>query len=150
MSVVKLELWRPLIDFEKEFDSLFRFPRFLSEKGDFPFHPSIDVERENGELIVSAELPGIDPDKDVEITLDDDYLTIKGEKSEDKEISEDDRYMHERRYGKFVRRVPVPEGVTADKIAADYAKGVLTVKVTLPKETEPAEPQKIPVGSKKT
>lgn len=147
---MKLELWRPLADIEKEFDSLIRFPRFLSERAEFPFNPSIDVERENGEFIVSVELPGIDPEKDVEVTLDEDYLTIKGEKSEEKEISEDDRYLHERRFGKFVRRIPVPEGVTADKIAADYAKGVLTVKVTLPEETEPAEPQKITVGSDKT
>lgn len=146
---MKLELWRPLIDIEKELDSLFRLPRSLSERVEFPFRPSIDVDRENGELIVSAELPGIDPDKDIEITLDDDYLTIKGEKSEDKEISEDDRYLHERSYGKFVRRIPVPEGVSPDDIAADYAKGVLTVKVTLPEETKPAEPQKIPVGVKK-
>ncbi len=146
---MKLELWRPLLDIEKEFDSLVHFPRFLSERGAFPFNPSIDIERENGEYIVSAELPGIDPEKDVEVTLDEGYLTIKGEKSEEKEISEDDRYLHERRFGKFVRRIPVPEGVTADKIAADYSKGVLTVKVTLPEETEPAEPQKITVGSNK-
>ncbi|MFP3883691.1 MAG: Hsp20/alpha crystallin family protein [Actinomycetota bacterium] len=145
---MKLELWRPLIDIEKELDSLFRLPRSLSERVEFPFRPSIDVDRENGELIVSAELPGIDPDKDIEVTLDDDYLTIKGEKSEDKEISEDDRYMHERSFGKFVRRIPVPEGVSPDKIEADYAKGVLTVKVTLPEETKLAEPQKIPVGAK--
>jgi HSP20 family protein len=74
-----------------------------------------------------------------------DYLTIKGEKSEEKEISEEDRYMHERKYGKFVRRVPVPEGVSADKTTANYAKGILTVKVTLPEETKPAEPEKIKV-----
>lgn len=147
---MKLELWRPLIDLEKEWDSIFHLPRFMTEKAEFPFRPSIDVDCKNGELIVSAELPGIDPDKDVEITLDDDYLTIKGEKSEEKEVSEDDRYMHERRYGRFVRRVPVPEGVNANKIAADYAKGILTVKVTLPEETEPAAPQKIPVKAEKS
>jgi HSP20 family protein len=105
----------------------------------------MDVTRTDGELIVTAELPGIDPYKDVEITVDEDYLTVKGEKSQEKEVSEEDRYMHERKYGKFVRRVPVPEGVSADKIAANYAKGILTVKVTLPEETKPAEPEKIKV-----
>lgn len=145
---MKLDLWRPLTDVEKDLDWLFRLPRSLSEKGDFPFRPSIDVDRENGELIVSAELPGINPDTDIEVTLDDDYLTIKGEKSEEREISEDDRYVHERKFGSFVRRVPVPEGVTADNVAADYAKGILTVTVTLPEQTEPTEPQKIPVGFK--
>lgn len=145
---MRLELWRPLVDTEADMDSLFRLPGFLRERGDFSFRPSMDIDRENGELVVSAELPGIDPEKDIEITLDEDYLTIKGEKSEEKEISEDDRYMQERRYGKFVRRVPVPVGVTVDDILADYAKGILTVTVTLPKETKPAEPQKIPVASK--
>lgn len=142
---MKLELWRPLIDPEKEWDSIIRVPRFVSEGFEFPFRPSMDVTRTDGELIVTAELPGIDPGKDVEITVGEDYLTIKGEKSEEKEVSEEDRYMHERKYGKFVRRIPVPEGVSADKITAHYAQGILTVKVTLPEETKPAEPEKIKV-----
>lgn len=142
---MKLELWRPLIDMEKEWESMFRLPRFVSEGFEVPFRPSMDVTRTDGELIVTAELPGIEPDKDVEITVDEDYLTIKGEKSEETEVSEEDRYVHERRYGNFVRRVPVPEGVGADKITADYTNGVLTVKVTLPEQTKPAEPEKIKV-----
>jgi HSP20 family molecular chaperone IbpA len=147
---MKLELWRPLLDLEKEWDSLFRLRRSLSEREEFSFSPSMDVTRKDGELIVSAELPGIDPERDIEITLDDDYLTVSGEKTEEREVSEDDRCVRERSYGKFVRRVPVPEGVSADEIAADYDKGILTVKVTLPEETEPAEPRKIPVGAKKS
>jgi HSP20 family molecular chaperone IbpA len=145
VTVVKLELWRPLIDLEKELDSFFRFPRVVSEGLEFRFRPSMDVTRTDGELIITAELPGIDPDKDIEITVDDDYLTIKGEKAEEKEVSEEDRYMHERRYGKFVRRIPVPEGVSSDRITANYTKGILTVKVTLPEETKPAKPEKIKV-----
>ncbi len=145
VTTVKLELWRPLIDLEKDWESMFRFPRFVSEGFELPFRPSMDVTRTDGELIVTAELPGIDPDKDVEITVSEDYLTIKGEKSEEKEFSEDDRFMHERRYGQFVRRVPVPEGVSADKITANYTKGILTVKVTLPEAIEPTEPEKIRV-----
>jgi HSP20 family molecular chaperone IbpA len=142
---VKLELWKPFIDLEKEFDTVFRHRRSLIDKEEFAFRPSMDVERNNGELIVSTELPGIDPEKDVEITLEDDYLTIKGEKSEEKETSEDDRYLRERRYGMFVRRIPLPEGVSAEEISADYSKGVLTVSVTMPEELEPTEPRKIPV-----
>jgi HSP20 family molecular chaperone IbpA len=142
---MKLELWRPLIDLDKDWESVIRFPRFVSEGLELPLRPSIDVTRTNGELIVTAELPGIDPDKDVEITVDEDYLTVKGEKFEDKEVSEEDRYVHERKFGKFVRRIPVPEGVSADKITANYTKGILTVTVTLPEETKPVEPQKIKV-----
>ena len=145
---MKLDLWRPFLDLERDWESAFRVPRLITEREHFFFRPTTDVDRSDGELIISTELPGIDPEKDIEIVFDDDYLTIKGEKSEEKEISEDERYMRERRFGKFLRRIPVPEGVSADKITADYAKGVLTVKVTLPEETVPSEPQKIPVGSK--
>lgn len=144
---MKLELWRPLIDLEKEWDALFHLPRLLDKDSEFPFRPSMDVARANGDMIVTAELPGIDPDKDLEITVDDDYLIIKGEKSEEKEQTEEDRYTHERRFGEFIRRIPVPEGVDAEKISADYVKGVLTVTVRLPEETTPKEPQKISVGS---
>ncbi len=144
---MRLEQWRPLIDIERDWE--LHLPRFW-EKDDFAFRPSMDVVRNEGELIVAAELPGIDVEKDIEITLYDDYLTIKGEKSEDKEVTEDDRYIRERRFGSFVRTIPLPEGVSADKIAAEYTDGVLTVKVALPEESEPLEPRKIPVGSTKS
>ncbi|HEX6947310.1 MAG TPA: Hsp20/alpha crystallin family protein [Acidimicrobiia bacterium] len=139
---MKLELWRPLIDLEKELNTFFRFPRVRFDDFEFPFRPSIDVAQADGQLIVTAELPGIDPGKDVEVTVDEDYLTIKGEKASETEVDEDNRYVRERRYGKFERRIPVPEGVTADDITAEYAKGVLTVKVALPKTTETVEPAK--------
>lgn len=142
---MKLELWRPFFELDKEWESLFRFPRLITEGREFDFRPSLDATRTDGELIVTAELPGIDPVKDVEITVDDDFLTIKGEKTEEKEVKEEDRYVHERRYGKFMRRIPVPEGVSADKISANYDHGVLTVKVTLPEEKTLGEPHKIPV-----
>jgi HSP20 family protein len=102
--------------------------------------------KKDGELIVTVELPGIDPEN-VEVSLDDDILTIRGEKTEEREISEDDRYLHERSYGKFQRRIPLPDGISADKVSADYDKGVLTVSVTLPEEATP-EPRHIPVEVK--
>lgn len=135
-----LKLWSPFFDVEKEWR--FDLPRPFGE-GIFGFRPTLDVVKGDGELIVTAELPGIDPDE-VEVALDGNYLTIKGEKSEEKEVTEDDRYIHERTYGKFQRRIPMPEGVSADKIAANYDKGVLTIKVTLPEE-KAIEPRTIPV-----
>jgi HSP20 family protein len=146
---VKLELWRPLIDLERDWESMFRWPHFIGDKEDFAFRPSMDISRDNGKLVISTELPGIDPEKDIEITVDDDYLTIEGEKSEEKETTDEHRYTKERRYGKFVRRIPVPEGVGAERISADYSKGVLTVTVTLPEETAPPEPKRIPVSASK-
>ena len=58
---MKLELWRPLFDLEKEWDSLFRFPRLTIDGLEFSFRPTMDVTRTDGELVVTAELPGIDP-----------------------------------------------------------------------------------------
>jgi HSP20 family protein len=142
---MKLELWRPLIDLERGWESLLRTPRLAAEEFGFPFRPSMDITHTDGELIVTTELPGIDPAKDVEITVDEDFLTIRGEKSEEKETAEDDRYMRERKYGKFVRRVPVPEGVGAKDVEARYAQGILTVTVTLPEEAKPVEATKVPI-----
>lgn len=142
---MKLEMWKPLIDFEKEWEAIVNLPRLGTERFEFPFRPSMDVTRTEDHLIITAELPGIDPEKHVEITVDENYLTLKGEKSEETEVSEDHRFMSERKYGKFIRRIPVPEGVSADNIKASYAKGILTVTVQFPEEVEAAEPERIKV-----
>jgi HSP20 family protein len=143
------ELWR-LIDPDRDLEGLFRLPRLFMEGKEFPFRPSVDIVREAGQLIVTTELPGINPEEDVEITLDADSLTISGEKSEETELTKSDRVIRERRYGSFTRRIPVPEGVSADKVTAAYSDGVLKVTVTLPEESQPMEPRKIPVSSDKS
>jgi HSP20 family protein len=142
---MELKLWSPFFDLDKEW-RLFDFPRIAREMTGIAFRPSVDLVKKDGELIVTVELPGIDPEN-VEVSLDDDILTIRGEKTEEREISEDDRYLHERSYGKFQRRIPLPDGISADKVSADYDKGVLTVSVTLPEEATP-EPRHIPVEVK--
>ncbi|MGA7097582.1 MAG: Hsp20/alpha crystallin family protein [Acidimicrobiia bacterium] len=141
--IVEFKLLTPFFDLEKEWEQ--RFRRFPMEGREFGFRPSLDVIEKDGELVVATELPGIDPVKDVEITIEDDVLTIKGEKIDEREVSEDDRYIRERRYGKFIRRIPLPDGVSADKIMAGYDKGVLTVRVALPEEKVAIEPRTIPV-----
>lgn len=137
-----LKVWAPFADLDKEWH--FDFPRIIRETSGF--RPSIDVVNTDGQLVLTAELPGIAPDE-VEVTLDGDILTIMGEKSEEREVSEDDRYVHERTFGSFQRRIAVPEGVTADDIAANFDNGVLTVRVTIPQE-QAIEPQRIPVGTR--
>ena len=79
---------------------------------------------------LTAELPGME-EKNVEVTLSDDLLTIKGEKTAETEKKDKNTYLSERCYGAFQRSFVVPEGVDSDKIKAEFAKGVLTV--TLPK-----------------
>ncbi|MBT2407603.1 MULTISPECIES: Hsp20/alpha crystallin family protein [unclassified Streptomyces] len=81
----------------------------------------------DGAYVVKAELPGIDPDKDVEITLHHRMLTIKAERSEEHQ----DKERSEFRYGTFTRSIEVPAAAAEEEITASYAKGVLTVKVPL-------------------
>jgi HSP20 family protein len=142
---MELRLLAPFFDLDKEW-RMFDLPRILRDTDGMAFRPSTDLIKEDGELKVTVELPGIDLE-DVDVSLDGKTLIIKGEKTEEKEISDDDRFLHERIYGNFQRRIPLPDGVSADKVRADYDKGVLTVSVTLPEEVTP-EPRQIPVEVK--
>ncbi len=92
--------------------------------------PNIEVSETDKEMKVIAELPGLE-EKDVEVKLSDDLLTIKGEKKT--ETQDEDRLVSERYYGRFERRVPV-EDIEEDKVSASFRNGVLTV--TLPKLPE--------------
>ncbi len=92
--------------------------------------PSIDIRETEKAIEVEAELPGVD-EKDVQVTLENDVLTIKGEKKAEKEESRKGYYMSERSYGSFMRSFELPTGIEADKVNATFAKGVL--KITLPK-----------------
>ncbi len=95
--------------------------------------PFVDVVEKEKECQISAELPGLD-EKDVEVSIADDLLTIKGEKKEEREEKAKNYYASERRYGAFQRSFQIPSGVDADKIGASFQKGVLMV--TLPKTPE--------------
>jgi HSP20 family protein len=95
--------------------------------------PSLDVAETKNEVVVKAEVPGMDP-KDLDISLSDGILTIKGEKKREKEEKEEDYHLIERSYGSFVRSVQLPAKVRSDKIQASYKNGVLSI--TLPKAEE--------------
>jgi HSP20 family protein len=95
----------------------------------------LEDELEDGHYVVRAEIPGIDPAKDVDITVRDGQLTIKAERSEKKETKGRSEFS----YGSFVRSVSLPTGADEDDIKATYDKGILTVSVALPKEAAPAE-----------
>ncbi len=97
--------------------------------------PAVDVVDKQKEVLVRAELPGLDQ-KDIDVRLSDDLLTISGEKKDEHEEGEEDGsyYVSERRYGTFERTIRVPQGIDADKAEASFSKGVLTV--TLPKTRE--------------
>lgn len=110
---------------------------------DMPFSPSVDITESEREIRVSAELPGMN-EKDIDITLNHDSLTIKGEKKEEKEDKGKDYYRMERSYGTFCRTIPLPVEIETDKVSADYRKGILTI--TIPKSSKVLEEKKkIPV-----
>jgi HSP20 family protein len=127
------EGFRPF-DWRTQFSSsLFNLPAPSASPGAWSIAPAMDLVEKDKEYELTAELPGID-EKNVEIKVSNGILTIKGEKSESKEEKEKDFYLSERRYGSFQRSFRLPEIVDTDRIEANFAKGVLTVK--LPKTTE--------------
>jgi HSP20 family protein len=95
--------------------------------------PAVDIVDKDSAYEVTAELPGLDA-SNIDVKLSEGMLTIHGEKKDEKEEKKKDYYLSERRYGAFERRFHVPEGVDAEKIAASFKNGVLTL--TLPKTAE--------------
>lgn len=100
--------------------------------------PRIEVKEKDDAIVVAAELPGLD-EKNVEVTLTESVLTIRGEKKVEKETDGKEKgYTYsERSYGAFERRIPLDAEVMADKVTADFTNGVLTV--TLPKSSHAQE-----------
>jgi HSP20 family protein len=126
-----LTRWDPFAEFgELRFDRM--FDEWLDGR-ERAWTPAIDVVRDDGHLVVRADLPGIKPEE-VKIEVDDDILTISGEHEERKEDTDKDYVRRERRYGSFSRSVALPGGVDAKKIAASTRDGVVEVTVPLPKE----------------
>ena len=103
--------------------------------------PTVDLFEEKDEVVVKAELPGIDKDN-VEVKLSDHTLTIKGEKKKEEEVKEENYYRSERSYGSFLRTLELPKDVHADKVKATFKNGVLEVR--MPK-TEEAKAKEIKV-----
>ncbi|MCA1367367.1 Hsp20/alpha crystallin family protein [Bradyrhizobium sp. BRP14] len=125
--------WRSFPARMREFD------RPWSERSTWRMSPVVDVIESEKEYKIAAEMPGMDANE-VEVKIVNDMLSISGEKKEEKEEREKDRFLSERRYGAFQRSFRLPPGVDADKIEATFAKGVLTVR--LPKTAEAASNEK--------
>lgn len=145
----------PIASLRREFDRLFDelngpfwptpFHRSLFEH--VPFGrtetaanvPAVDIEEKDNAYEITAEMPGMD-EKDVEVTLANGGLLIKGEKKAEKEEKKKNYYLSERSYGSFERYFGLPEDVDADKIGAAFKNGVLTV--TLPKTAQAKQAEK--------
>ncbi len=94
-----------------------------------PFVPPTDAFTRQEDLVVRLELPGIDPEKDVKIVLEDGELSISGERTEEKEVKREHYFRKETRYGAFERRFPIPKGTDEKAVHAEYKNGVLEVVV---------------------
>jgi HSP20 family protein len=127
---------------DRLFDESFVRPRgHWPERGDGDLAVSMDMYETDENLNLEVDLPGLNPE-DIDITIDNGSLTVKGEYSEDDEGTRGNVHFRERRHGKFRRSVSLPKSVDADAAQAKFQDGVL--KLTLPKAEE-AKPKQIPV-----
>lgn len=106
--------------------------------------PQIEMFEQNGELIVRADLPGLTKD-DVNVEIDNDAITIEGERRSEQNEDRDGFYRSERSYGKFHRRLALPDGVEAENANATFRDGVLEITMDVPKRTE-SKPRKLNIS----
>jgi len=149
-----LERWTPRKDVEKFFEDMFEEPFFLRNWKGLPslrkmreymaISPAVDMYENEKEIVVKAEVPGIDK-KDIDISVADSTLTVKGEMKKEEKTKEEDYYYEERTCGSFSRRLELPTKVQESKIKANLKDGVL--EIHLPKAPE-AKAKKIKLDIK--
>ena len=122
-------------------EPFFDAPRLWSQRADGGFPLALDVMEDDEAYVVKASIPGVEPDQ-VDVTLTDNVLTIKGETQTEKDTEEKNYHVHERQSGSFMRSVTLPMTVDADKVEASQEHGVLTLR--LPK-AEAVKPKRITV-----
>jgi HSP20 family protein len=142
-----LAKWAPFNAFttlEHEFQSLVE--RLGIAGPGIDWKPTCDVFREGENLVIKAELPGVDPEAGLSVEVHDGVLNIAGEIESDTEREDEGVFVHERRSGKFRRDIMLPEGVDLDLIEATFDNGLLTVTIPVPTEEPTApEPFTIPI-----
>jgi HSP20 family protein len=100
--------------------------------------PTVDLYEEKDDIVVKAELPGMEKDN-IEVNLSDDRLTIRGEKKKEEEIKKENYYRSERSYGSFIRTLELPTEVQADKVKANFKNGVLEIRLPRTEESRKKE-----------
>lgn len=134
MPIIK---WSPLDHFDD-------MERLMQEYNNQSFAPAIDVYETKDSVVVEAPLAGVDP-KNVEISIDNDVLTLKGEAKKESEVEEKNYYRKEIREGSFFRSINLPAHVIGDKAEAESSEGML--KIIIPKAAE-SKPKKIVIKTK--
>lgn len=151
MALVRYEPYYLLDRLQREFDRLGGQDPFatVSEDGDNSdvvvshWRPAVDIQEKQDHFLITADLPGVDP-KEIDITMENGILTLKGERSSEKEEKREGYRRVERARGTFYRRFSLPDTADPDRIEARSQNGVL--HITLPKQ-EKVKPKRIPVGN---
>jgi HSP20 family protein len=140
-------------ELDKMFDRFLGTEREGEERRVGLWMPSIESYTKDGKLFIKAELPGIDP-KDLDVTITDRELVIKGERKAEKDEKEKDYTYREISYGSFERRFLIPEGVKTEDLKAAFVNGVLEISVPVPEvpkakkiEVKTEEPKKLETGA---
>lgn len=149
-----IKRWEPAKSMEKFFEDIFeenlpsrfirKFPRFKWMTEVETVWPAVDMFEKAEEIVVKAEVPGIDK-KNIKISVSENMLTIKGEMKKEEEVKEEDYYYSERSYGSFSRSLRLPAKVLEGKISAEFKDGI--IEVHLPKAAE-SKPKEIKVDIK--
>jgi HSP20 family protein len=138
--------WTPLRDsstyrsrFDRLFDETFRpAAEMRTPSSLMAWNPVVDIYDTDEAIVIKADLPGIDKEG-IAIDVKDRVLTIRGERSEEKEVKKEKFYRRERVYGKFQRAFTLPEAVDAEKIAARFKDGVLKIEIPKPEKIKPKQ-----------
>jgi HSP20 family protein len=143
-TIARLEPFRGLSAFQDQFNRLFSdtFRNPAEESALTTWAPAVDIYETPNELVVKADLPDVN-EKDIDVRVENNLLTIRGERKFEKSVSEENFLRVERTYGSFSRSFSLPNTVNAEGIGAQYKNGVLTV--TLPKREE-SKPRQVKVN----
>ena len=146
MAITRWRPFRDLISIQDEmnrlFDDFFGYRPVRVEWTERVWSPRVDVSENKDNVIIKTEMPGMEKE-DVKISIQDNVLTLKGEKRQEKEEKDKNYHRIERSYGSFCRSFQLPTSVKTDKIKANYKDGVLNI--SLPK-TEEVKPKEIPIS----
>ena len=147
MAVIRWDPFRELSTLQDRMNRLFEEGNGDSRGGEPPatraWSPAVDIHETENQIVVKAEVPGMERE-DIELGLENNVLTLKGDRRFEKDTTEENYHRIERAYGTFSRSFSIPSVVDEDKISADYKEGVLTI--TLPK-TEKAKAKQIAIKS---
>jgi HSP20 family protein len=142
-TIARLEPFRGLSTLQEQFNRLFNesFRNQPEESALTTWAPAVDIYETPNELVVKADLPDVN-EKDIDVRVENNLLTIRGERKFEKSVSEENFLRVERTYGAFSRSFSLPNTLNAEAIGAEYRNGVLTV--TLPKREE-SKPRQVKV-----